>query len=276
MDHSLGETDLELVLFENDSLWNSISCGKFSQPLFWIPIPCLQNNNIRYCVYFVFLFTLEIMTSFTNSVMIHLIAQICAISMFTMALLECNICIFKQSLVTFNVYYKTINILIALIAYQMDYGFFKEQFSSNGVYNNSLVICYLGAIFSVVKSTLNMFIISLSDGYCVHQNVRIFIIIIYAMYLCYFYYFVVYFRFTSLDVIGYVFGYSFHWQTIAISTMNSAIIFLLSQTFGAIIRPNKLLFMQTFIAFKKTDRASKQNEISINGGIESNKIKRSK
>ena len=64
-------------------------------------------------------------------------------------------------------------------------------------------------------------------------------------------------EYISSDVIGYLFGYPFHWHTVTVLCMNNAMTFLLTQMYHVIRKPTKLVFIPTLIPFKITDRQTK-------------------
>lgn len=78
---------------------------------------------------------------------------------------------------------------------------------------------------------------------------RIVTILIVLLYLCCNFYISVYFNYESLNSVGFLFGHSFHWHTIALSTMTNCIVFLISQCFAIIQKPTKLVFIPTFVPF---------------------------
>ena len=241
-------------------------CGKFSYPLDY-----LTNKNIRYICYAFLIIIMEIIAALDvihNVAPLEISVLIFELMIFIFLLLECNLSIFKQSLVTFNVYYKTINVLISIIAYAIDYNNYKDYYNYNSKYANDYL--YIIFVLSTIKNTSKMLIISILDGYHIHGYMRTIGIIIYFLYLCYYYYYISYFTndLESINAIGNIFGYPFSWHTIAISCMNNAIIFLLSQMYLTIRKPLKLVFIPILIKFKFTQERSLTNRVSITQIVE--------
>lgn len=254
---NFAQCQLEIELDERKTICNILCGGKFSYPFDWIRQ--LTSNNFRYCVYLSLLATTQIVQYLANGVYaLSITLAICTTELVVLIIIlfECNLFIFQQSLKTFGVYCKTVNILIAMIAYHIDYNFFDTYYDFD-----NLPLLYLIGIVAIFKNTLAMFIISIIDGYCVDKRVCIFVISIYLLYFCYTYYYVINFECASLDKVGSIFNCSFHWHTIATTCMNSAIIFLLSQVYSHIRKPSKLVFIPSLIVFKITQRKSKINRI---------------
>ena len=244
MRRSLNETDLEIILDEKRTILYKITDGRYTYAFGTNSF--LRNNTKRYIFYVVTLLILQGILLFATTVASEIIFSCLELIVFVVSLLECNFVIFKQSLKTFSIYYKTINILIALIAYNIDYDYFKDRYSDNP----SLSLIKIAAIVSISKTLLLIFIVSVLDGYCIHKLVRIAAIVISVVYLVYYYYFLVYIQFESFQAIGYIFGHEFHWHTLATTCMASALIFLLTQCWNIIRKPSKLSIIPTLILFK--------------------------
>lgn len=112
-------TDLKIKLDEDDGLLHRLSCCQISYPF---------ECHHRFVLYLIIYLISDIILSLTNSVQCCLIVSILHLILCINIFMECNFYIFKQSLKTFAVYYKCVNILIAMIAYHIDYNWFESKY----------------------------------------------------------------------------------------------------------------------------------------------------
>lgn len=158
MQQSIKQSNLTLELDEQQTVWHFISCAKFSSPCAFISI--LRTNNIRYFAYISLIFILEILRTFLGSNLYTALLSSVFYSLEIMILIffifECNIMIFKQSLTSFEVYYKTINMLIGAIADKIDCNWYESLFydSSNTINYRSELSC--GLYIAGILSSLNI------------------------------------------------------------------------------------------------------------------------
>ena len=252
---SIDDVGLEIELIEDETIWNE-NCVT----LRWLE-HITNNNNIRYGLYILVLLIMTVIGNTTISPVICLafksIESLVLITLF----LECNQFIFKQSLQTFDTYYKTINFGLGTVAFVIDFDFYRSGFPDNNSNDDALIVS--GAIMTAVHNTLIMLMVSNVDGYCVHKYIRFGAICVVIIYSLVWYYATQYFSYTSINAIGYVFGYPFHWHTLGSSCMTSALFFLGYQGFLAITKPDKLVFIPTFIPFNVKESSINSN-ININ------------
>ena len=243
----LQESNLEIILDEKETILYKITNGRYTLPLGVHSF--FGNNNKRFISYCVILLILQGIVTFNTIVTVEIALGASQLIILTLGFLECNWVIFKQSLLTFTIYYKTINVVISMIAYNIDYKSFAEGYSNNA--SPSLV--KIAAIMFVLKAFLLVFIISVLDGYCLHKFVRISLIVITLLYLVIRYYILeyIYKKFESMQAIGEIFGHDFHWHTLATSCMTNTFIFLLAQCWNIIRNPSKLNIIPALIVFKR-------------------------
>ena len=261
MEESINQSNLTLELDEQQTLWNYVSCGKFSFPCSFLSI--LRKRNVRYPLYVVFVFFLEIIRKliYSNGLLITCIFDTLEIISLISLIFECNMLIFKQSLMSFNVYYKTINMLIAMIADKINCNWYKLYFDNNS-HNVDMSAVYFAGILSIIKYVLAIGFISILDGYDSDKRLKILIIIVFLSSVCVNYWFVgIIFVSYRRDVISYLFGNPLHWRTINASCISNATVFLLTQLYKSIRRPSKLIFIPTLIQFEETERQTQINKI---------------
>ena len=256
--------DLECVLDGTNTILYKISGNRFSYPLQFITI--LNNNTTRYILYILSLVILKLISAFISTLISQLIFDVCSVIITMTILLECNFYIFAKALVTFDVYYKTINILIASIAYSIDCNFFISYYS-DGL---SLPISFAKSVSSVqiFQATLLILIIANLDGYHAHRYIRIIAIVITSMWLLY-YRFLWIFQFESSNAIGYIFGRSFHWHTLGSACMTGGLAFLFVQLYNVIRHSSKLNIIQTLVLFDQIKNDNIDNNINKTPGYES-------
>ena len=267
MKETLKQTRLTLELNEQQTLWNFISFGKFSSPFVFISV--LRKSNVRYMTYIGFATTVQIMTHlpYFKTVLWTIMFESLSILSFLSLILECNILIFKQSLTSFGVYYKTINISIGIIADTFNCDWYKEYYyrssNSNDV-NVDMNGLYIIGILSTIKFTLAMGFISILDGYMAQKSLKIIIIIVFlsVVFISHFLVGIV-FQSYRMNDISYIFNYPLHWGTVNTSCINNATIFVLTQLYQSIRHPSKLIFIPTLIQLEETQRQTKINTISV-------------
>ena len=254
----LSYINVTLTLNEQHTLWHVLFfhlCGHVFKH--WC-----HNNNIRYLVYSVVLFILNIVVRLSTSIILDGTLHSVSIIILLMIILDCNVVLFKQSLMTFQVYYKTINFCVALVAFNIDYHWFEDGYSGYN-YNHDKILLYTIGVLSITKSVLIMFVVCVLDGYNISKYLKIFSIICVLVEYIYFYYVKIYIDYKSFDVTGSIFNHPFHWHTMANSTMTSAIAFLAIQCYLIIKKPSKLILVATFIqlSFDHNQNALDNNEI---------------
>ena len=246
----LRSNDLIVKLDEQDTLWYYLSCKRCSSPFGFVN----TKNKIKYMVYLFSLVILQSLTITMSNIYLVLTATTTQVIILLFVLFDCNLFVFKRALLAFQVYYKTINICIASVSIFIDYRFFEDGYSCN--YNNCVTLSYTIGILSIFKSSLAMFVICISDGYKLNTYLKVLIILFALITYIYSYFSVLYFsKKGSFQVIGHIFNHPFHWHTLAVSTMSSAIIFLIVQCFFIIRYPNKLILIPTFIPFNDKNSA---------------------
>ena len=97
-------------------------------------------------------------------------------------IVDCNFVVFVQCLKSYQIYYKTINVTIAIIAICIDSHFAKKYFPQ---YNVSIRIIW--CITFIIDHTLAIFSMSLVDGYHATQRVRLIAVMIPLLYFVYLY-----------------------------------------------------------------------------------------
>ena len=255
----LSNINVTLTLNEQHTLWHILSVH-LSGHVFehWC-----NNHNIRYLVYSVILFIFNIIARLSTNIILDCTLHSVSIIILLMIILDCNVVLFKQSLMTFQVYYKTINFCVALVAFNIDYHWFEEGYSGNNINHDNTLLCTVG-VLSITKSVLIMFIVCVLDGYNISKSLKIFSIVCVLIEYIYFYYLKIYIDYESLDVTGSIFNHQFHWHTLANSTMTSAIAFLAIQCYLIIKKPSKLILVATFIQLSFDQNDNNNHKINTN------------
>ena len=215
---------------------------------------------------------METTSQFSPTLLVSGIVDSVEIIGLAFVILECNLLIFKQSLMSFDVYYKIINILIGVTADKINCDWYKPLYyknldlniSSKNASNVNMIGVYAVGILSIIKFTMGMGFVSIFDGYIVSTRLKILVLIIFVILLS--------INFLMVDTVfkgyrqgnvSYVFGYPLHWQTVNTACINNATVFLLTQLIQSIRRPDKLIFIPTLIKFKETQRQTKMNKITL-------------
>ena len=260
---SIKAADLKISLFEQRTLLNVVSCGRLSHPFSWMSyIPCCTasvyiQNGIGYALYLVMIIVLLILLDAVEGLSItppmRVAHNIFVALVLTSVLLGCNAFVFKEAFVSFEFHYKIINLIIALIAFHIEINWHIPN-SSDGA--ETLLI--ISGVIKIIHCSEMMAIISLSDGYYMNRIVKIAGIVTGIIYLVLSYYRQLLSKSADNEAdshhqIGDLFGHRFHWSTIGTTCMTSAIIFLVMQSWKTITKPNKLVFIPTFISFSFID-----------------------
>lgn len=243
-DQILGATNLEIVLTDEHTLLHWLSGGRYSYIVCCFDF--LNNKNIRYSIYLFLITICSIITVVESHGRVIIVVESVKLVLNTIICLRCNLFVFKQSLLTFNTYYKCINLLIALIAYHIDYNFYQSSYSNDTSFNLILIISFI----SMTNMFLSMLIVSNIDGYNANPYILAIVICLLFFYLFFKMYIFSHIYYESKNALGNIFGYTFHWNTIATSCMTSSLVFLALQAFYTIKYPLKLIMVATFIQFK--------------------------
>lgn len=154
-------------------------------------------------------------------------------------LLECNYLILIQSLTIFDTYYKTINIMICVIAFQIDTNAAKDSFTDS---NDNYIARQGWCSIMVINSGLSVFLVSIVDGYYLTHKQQIFIILMPILYYLFRFlgmYFDFFYWGLSREI--NILGEKVYWHTIEFTTLINTLAFLMKQLFSTIRHPNKLI-----------------------------------
>ena len=244
------ELDVQIELHEEHTLWRIVSCGKFSFAFYFIkPLRDMNTHYWFYVIVFGINLFVSVCSNVTRSIYFSMAVDTFHIITAIIFVLECNVDIFKQTLKTFDMYYKTINIFIAVIAYNINCEFERES------YDADITLLRSFGILSVAKNTLLIFCVSALDGYNTDKIIKATALIMYSIYIFIYFYIFDYFIYadqSNVNAEGNLFGYKFHWHTISSSCMSNAMIFLQLQLYRVIRKPSKLVFVPTLIKFEFT------------------------
>ena len=256
--------DLEVNLDVNNTVWKHIVAR----------IPFLYNfgccyNKIssyhRHIIYVVIIVVCATIACICNDLVASLIIDCLFLIFLIVILLDCNYFIMCKGLTKFDVYYKAINICIAMIAFRLSTNLGKEEYTC--LLNNCLVpwILEIHSILGVTNNTLTTILVSLMDGYNMSAKLKITSLICAVIYFTYLL-FLVYFDTTTTTTTlknDYIrlFGINYEsLHSITVSALLSVIVFMLRQLYFVVRSPNKLILIPNYVAFKDIN----QNRCTIN------------
>ena len=242
----LSGKDLTLALYDRDTILRRLTCGKVYHVFGSLRI--CSNYNVIATSYFILILAGAILSYFATSVKLQIVANVIGILFLSMFILECNFKIMKEAIVTFDVYYKTVNLCIAMFGYHIDSNFYQSYYNNNIKDYNTL--CMVCSGLSIIANSMIIFSVSILDGYNINKYIKLITIILAFLHFLIGYFIESYYSGESTDAIGYLFGYPFHWRTLANSTMTSALVFLIRQIVMIINNPDTLIFIPTFVPFQ--------------------------
>ena len=171
----------------------------------------------------------------------------------TLFILNCNAYIFKQSLQSFIVWYKTINATIGMFARIMYYDAFIQYWSNGKITslhaeNQEMVrACIATSGLGILSSFIGVFTLALLDGYATKGNKikRVFMIV--GITLIQILYFELYFNIYDYNVnksmtinFGNNVQVSLFWRDIAMTSLFKANVFFVAQVYHNLRHPQRL------------------------------------
>lgn len=251
--HILAANHLGTTLNENDTLWLRLCCGRCTSAF-----GIIENINIRFLIYLIIFAGLELTGTFVKGIW-NLFVNILATILLMSVILDCNEIVFIQAMKSFRVYYSTINIIISILAFNIDYHFWVSIDSQQ--YTNDFL--YTKCFFSVLKNGLLVFTVCILDGYKIQRYSKTLTCICVLYNDLIVYWFLSCFKYTSYNATGTIFNQSFHWHTCALSTLSSAA-FIIMQCYLQIRYPTKIALLPAFIPFEFVTSPKSGDKNSIN------------
>ena len=251
----LTAAKLSITLNEHDTLWSILSFHRFS-----LIFRCnIHDSTLRFALYLSIFMMLDLVFVFlrSSSPIGPLIANTLQLILVSNIVLECNITIFKRSLTTFQVYYNVISICISLVAFNIDYHFWRNM----DLYDNNVL--YANCTLEIVKNGFAVFIVCILDGYNIASSLKVIVCVCIVLRYFYFYYLLIYLDYTSSDSSGTLFGESFRLHTLAVVTMNQTVAFMMYKCYLYFKKAGKLVLVPTFVPFEFVhDRYYNKNSYS--------------
>ena len=254
--------DVLFELDENDTLWHKLSCGCRRNCNC-----CSCNENFRFTLYCVIIAVWQVfLATLTNySTMTQLTCNIIESVFLLNIILDCNWFVLWQAIKTFKVYYTIINICISILAFNIDTNFFQQIHT----YDDQGII-HLGCVISMIKNALFVLIVCIMDGYKIKSRLKVSICVFVLFHYFYFYLFRTFIDNESLNQMGKLFGRTFHWRTLAISTMSNGIAFIIVQLYLSVKYPSKFVLIPTFIPFEFVNNVPTTSTSDQNNNYNSN------
>ena len=193
-----------------------------------------------------------VLSSYVSNIILGLISNIIVFLTLLVIVFDCNYIIFFQSLKSYTIYYKTINIGIAVIALCIDSDFAGKYFP-----HNHKTIRIIWGITFILCHVLALFVMSLSDGYYVNKKVRLIAVLIALVYFIYLYFITYFGILRSYDnTLHITQKITLNWHSIALSTMSNVLVFAMLQTWYVLTKPNKVVNMPLYVKIIEVDQLS--------------------
>ena len=227
---------------------------------------CHMSRNTRNIIYVCGLFSLTIIAVISSNIIVNTVIDILYTSLLILFFFELNYFVFLQGIKRFDVYYKVINVGIAITLFKFLTNFDESKFGCT-LHNYDLA-CRIDASFLVINNMISLFLLSLLDGYWFHHYLKILCLCVGIGYYTYCYINIYTLNNdSSKDDMIEIFGENYdNLHSIALTSMFSVIIFMIRQLYFVITKPNKLILTQTFVKFKVvkifSDNLISQTELS--------------
>ena len=248
--------NISFELDEDDTLCHKVSCYRCSS----CSSICFDkyniNNNIRFGLYCIFLALVQIIQVSTRSIDLLFWTNIIHLIFLSNIVLECNQFILHEAVKTFNVYYSIVNVIISIIAFEIDSGYWQ-------IYNSYV----MGDAVATIDDILLIFIVCITDGYNVDKYLKSIFCSIVLFHYVYFHWYQAIETSISLHETATLFGKSLHWHTVGLATTINVCIFVLTQIYSIVQYGNKLILVPTFVSFELTNYNAVYASISHRNNI---------